>query len=67
MKLNQEKCHFLSAGITPEILWAKVGDEMIWESNSERLLGLVIDKNLNFNKHLSSLCKKSQWKGIGFG
>ena len=30
------------------MLWAKVGEEMIWESNSEKLLGLEIDKNLTF-------------------
>ena len=31
---------------------------MIRESNSEKFLGLKIDKNLNFNRHLSNLCKK---------
>ena len=25
MKLNPDKCHFLIAGRTPELLWAKVG------------------------------------------
>ena len=46
MKLNQSKCHFLFAGIIPEYQWAKVGEETIWESNREKLLGLVIDKKL---------------------
>ena len=50
------------AGNSREMLWAKVGEEMIWESNSEKLLGLEIDKNLNFNKHLSNLCKKVSGK-----
>ena len=58
MKLNQDKCHFLLAGNTPEFLWAKVGNELIWESRYEKLLGLTIDKNLNFNQHLSILCKE---------
>ena len=35
----------------------KVGDE-IWESKAEKLLGIIVDKNLNFNLHLTSLCKK---------
>ena len=57
-KLNQDTCHFLLAGNTPEFLWAKVGNELIWESRYEKLLGLTIDKNLNFNQQLSILCKE---------
>ena len=45
MKLNADKCHFLFSGNTPEVLWVKLGDEMIWESQEEKLLGLIIDKN----------------------
>ena len=62
MKLNEETCHFLLAGNTPELLWAKVEEEIIWESNSEKLLGLVIDKNLHCNKYLTILCKKVSGK-----
>ena len=58
MKLNEDKCHFLLAGNTPEFLCAKVGNGLIWESRYEKLLGLTIDKNLNFNQHLSILCKE---------
>ena len=58
MKLNQDKCHFLTGANTNEHLWLKVGDEMIWESSEEKLLGVTIDKNLNFNAHLSKLCRK---------
>ena len=58
MKLNEDKCHFLLAGNTPEHLWVKVGEQVIWERRKERLLGLVIDKELNFDKHLMILCKK---------
>ena len=61
MKLNQSKCHFLTCGST-EHLWVKVGNEMIWESQSEKLLGMTVDKNLNFNLHLKSLCKKVNQK-----
>ena len=58
MKLNQDKCHFLTGANTNELLWLKVGDAMIWESSEEKLLGITIDKNLNFNSHLSNLCRK---------
>ena len=58
MKLNQDKCHFLLVGHTPERLWVKVGENIIWESDEEKLLGLIIDKNLNFSEHISTICKK---------
>ena len=58
MKLNEEKCHFLVFGNTPEYLWAKVGEHKIWESRQEKLLGLTIDKNLSFDTHLYNICKK---------
>ena len=61
MKLNQSKCHFLTSGST-EHLWIKVGNEVIWESLSEKLLGMTVDKNLNFNLHLNTLCKKVNQK-----
>ena len=58
IKLNHKKCHFLISGNVNEYLWIKVGDELIWESAEEKLLGVTIDKNLNFNSHLANLCKK---------
>ena len=61
MKLNESKCHFLTSGST-EHLWIKVGNEMIWESQSEKLLGITVDKNLSFNLHLKALCKKVNQK-----
>ena len=62
MKLNEDKCHFLFSGNTPELMWVEVGDELIWESCHERLLGLTIDKQLNFDEHLSILCNKVSGK-----
>ena len=40
----------------------KVGKEVIWESQSEKLLGMTVDKNLNFNLNLKTLCKKVNQK-----
>ena len=57
-KLNQEKCHFLISGNVNEHLWTRVGDKLIWESVEEKLLGVTLDKNLNFDSHLNTLCKK---------
>ena len=51
-------CHFLITCCRNEHLFAKVGDELIWESVEEKLLGVTVDKKLNFNSHLSKLCKR---------
>ena len=67
MKLNQSKCHFLTAGNLNEHLWVKVGDELVWESAQEKLLGVTIDKDLNFNSHISNLCKKAGQKDTALG
>ena len=64
MQLNQGKCHFLTCGApcTPEWLWLRVGDERIWESQHEKLLGILVDKELNFKMHLKNVCKKVNQK-----
>ena len=59
LRLNQDKCHLLVFGYKIENVWANIGNEKIWESNKEKLLGLDIGRNLNFNEHVSSLCRKA--------
>ena len=54
-------CHFLTQG-SSEWLWIRVGNEIIWESQSEKLLGITIDKNLNFDEHLTNVCRKASQK-----
>ena len=49
MKLNQDKRQLLVSGYKHEILWAQIGDEIIWESNKLKLLGLQINRNFNFD------------------
>ena len=62
MKLNNEKCHFISAANTREHLWLKVGDSMIWETREEKLLGVIIDKNLKFSSHILKMCNNASRK-----
>ena len=59
MKLNEDKCHLLVAGHRHETLWANIGDTWIWESKNEKLLGVVIDRNLDFDDYVFTLCKKA--------
>ena len=59
MKLNSDKCHFLISGFKHEILWARIGESKIRESQQQKLLGVTIDNNLKFNGHILSLCNKA--------
>ena len=58
MKLNQDKSHFLISGSSGN-LWAKVGDQMIWETYQEKQLDITIDNELKFKSHLLGICKKA--------
>ena len=58
-KLNQDKCRLLVSGYKNENFGANIGKERILESNKQKFLGLDIDRNLNFNGHVSSLCRKA--------
>ena len=60
--MNSDKCHLLVAGHKFEQIWAKVGTDFIWESNSVKLLGITIDNHIKFDKYISLLCAKSNRK-----
>lgn len=63
MILNAPKCHFLIS--TPEVaeqMFIKVGGQIIWESLSEILLGVSIDKQLKFEGHIENICKLASRK-----
>ena len=62
MKMNSDKRHLLLVGHKFEQIWAKIGIDLIWESNSVKLLGLTIDNHLKFDKHISLLCIKANRK-----
>ena len=47
------------SGYKHENVWAQIGDEKIWESNKQKLLGLQIERNLHFNECVSLLCNKA--------
>ena len=49
MKLNQEKCHLLVSGYKHENICTRIGQTKIWESRKQKLLGVKIDSNLNFD------------------
>ena len=62
MKLNADKCHLLVAGHKHEWVWANIGNERIWESKVEKLLGVQIDKELSFSTHITTICETANRK-----
>ena len=60
LKNNVDKCHVLVSTNKP--VGIKLGDCTIDNSECEKLLGVKIDVNLNFNDHISDTCKKASKK-----
>ena len=40
----------------------KIGEYQIESSESEKLLGVILDLKLNFDDHISGMCKKTRGK-----
>ena len=57
MKGNEDKCHVLIS--TKEKVWVNIGTTQITNSKCEKLLGIKIDSNLNFEDHIESICKQA--------
>ena len=45
-------------------MFVKIGNDIIWESKikSVKLLGITIDKELKFDKHVDKICSKVKRK-----
>ena len=59
IKFNEDKCYFILSGYKHEIMFANIGERRIWEKGQQKLLGVTIDKNLNFKEHTLKQCKKA--------
>ena len=59
IKLNEDKCYFILSVYKHEIVFANIGERRIWEKGQQKLLGVTIDKNLNFKEHTLKQCKKA--------
>ena len=60
MKTNTEKSHLLLSGSNK--LTANIHGNVIESEDNQILLGITIDSNLSFNKHVNNLCKKASAK-----
>ena len=57
--LNQDKCHFLFSGHKYETLFVNLGETKTWESKQQKLLGILIDRDLKFDEYVLLQCKKA--------
>ena len=60
MKSNDDKCYLIVANT--DNISVQLGCEEIKSSDSVKLLGVHIDKQLNFNDHVVKICKKGNQK-----
>ena len=63
MILNPEKSHYMCLGKNLDDNKVLNFNNLIIESSKEvGILGIKIDKNLNFNNHIKSICRKAGQK-----
>ena len=61
MKANPDKYHLLINN-TKKSFQIKIGNETVSNSKYEKFPEVKVDHELNFNEHVSSLCKKASQK-----
>ena len=62
MLLNPEKCHFLTLGFNKSSPDFSFENTIIKNVTEEKILGIVIDNNLNFKSHMKNICEKANQK-----
>ena len=59
MVANPKKFQFIVLGYNGKKLCVSVNNQIIMSSDTVKLLGIIIDKDLTFNQHIDKLCKKA--------
>ena len=62
MVLNLGKCHYIVIGDDDPTHKIILNNNEITSFNVEKLLGILLDSKLNFDSHITSLCKKAGQK-----
>ena len=62
MVLNPDKCHFLTLGFNKLFPDFSFENTIIKNVTEEKILGIVIDNNLNFKSHLKKVSEKANRK-----
>ena len=61
-ELNQDHCYLLVSEYKYKYSCPRIDEVKTWESLNQKLLGVVIKRNLWFNEFASSLCEKANRK-----
>ena len=64
MKLKDAKCHFMLFGSKSSGTSVNTGTSCIEQSDKEKLLGITLDKNLDFKCHVENICKNNRPKTL---
>ena len=51
--------HLLISGNKNEQMWENLHGNRVWESNDVKLLGITLDNNLKFDRHVPNICSKA--------
>ena len=62
MQLNSRKCHLLVCGHKFESMILKIENAQVIETHLVKLLGVKIESELTFKKHMENICKKASQK-----
>ena len=63
LKANPANFQFMILGKKKRLKYSlKIGSTSIKESDKAELLGITVDKALNFKKHINNLCRTAQYK-----
>ena len=62
MKMNEDKSHLFVFGSKGKEVSVNISGSLIQESDEEKLLGVTLDRRLNFKNHVSNLCRKASQK-----
>ena len=60
--LNAGKCHYIVIGCDDPTHKIIFNNNEIASSNVEKLIGILLDSKLNFDSHITCLCKKTGQK-----
>ena len=60
--LNPDKCYFMTLGLGKTCHDFKFENVVIKYKEQEKILGVIIDNELNFQPHIDSICKKANQK-----
>ena len=62
MKLNTDNCHPLISRNKNEQMWVKLNRDIVRAGDDAKLLGITLENNLKFDKHVANICSKANRK-----